>query len=349
MSELHQTRATPDNLETLHVPQPRRTAIAERCGSQTQSLLDLIFHSPEEELHRAVLIDYLEGRNDNDPFLTYLRLALHNPNSTEAEALLHAHRCEFDSLWVPNVSASDRAPSLVYENGLPRKILCTGDLIYDSWYAAITLPLERVILSYGHEIDTAMLEPLRREADYAIANHDGTGLLPVHALHYGLAPMLDRFAPTADVSDIRRGVTTALGFFRALRMRGLVRNECSPSTLGHAMRNCVAPLTHLEVHTLSNELLFIIDGCHGRGATRYAVEEGFIPLLRALDTRPQTPLLRPFTLALLTYVNELIRIGVPIGTIMRRDLQPILVSLQADPTPAYFNEMLQGVLRNTRR
>ena len=349
MSELHQTHPTTGNLEALHVPQPRRTAIADRCGSQTQSLLDLIFRSPQEELHRAVLIDYLEERNDNDPFLTYLRLALQNPNSTEAEALLREHRREFDSLWVPDAGALDRDLSLVYEKGLPRKILCTGDLIHHSWYAAITLPLERVIQGYGHEIDTAMLEPLHREADYVIAHHDGTGLLPVHALHYGLAPILDRFAPTADMSDIRRGVTTALGFFRALRMRGLVRNECSPATLGQAMQNCAGPLTNFEVHTLSNELLFITDGCRGRGATRYAIDEGFLPLLRALDIRPQTPLLRPFTLALLNYVHELILIGVPIGAVMRRDLQPILVSLQADPTPTYFNDLLQGALRSARR
>lgn len=147
------------------------------------------------------------------------------------------------------------------------------------WYATIAIPLQRVIPSYGYDIDPTLLETLKAAATHEIFDHHGTGMLPVEMLHYALGPVATYPSPTADLNDIRHGVSAATGFFRALRSRGLVRGECSFSGLGQAMRICPGPITTFDTHTLCNELLFTIDGCQGRGATRYAIQEGFMPLL----------------------------------------------------------------------
>ena len=349
MSDFHRQTPSPAHpLDAVYLPKPSRTKIAEHLGIETQLLLDAIFRSPNDTLPRAVLIDHLEGRTFH-PFASYLRLALQHPNSREAVQILQERRHDFDALWIPNMHACQGNPALLYERGLPKKILCSGDLVHNGWYATITLPLERVIPSYGHEIDHSLLKSLTIEAEHAISNQEGTGLLPVEVLHHGLAPILECFSPSAHVDDIRRGVTTTVEFFRALRSRGLVRNECSASALGQAMRMCPPSLGPLEVRTLTDEMLFIVDSTTGRGATKYAIQDGLFPLLRALNVRPSTEHLRSFTTSLIAYVNDLVRIGVPIGAVMRRDLLPVLVALQGEPNPTYFSQMLSDTVRATAR
>jgi hypothetical protein len=96
-------------------------------------------------------------------------------------------------------------------------------------------------------------------------------------------------------------------------------------------------------------MLFIVDSTTGRGATKYAIQDGLFPLLRALNVRPSTEHLRSFTTSLIAYVNDLVRIGVPIGAVMRRDLLPVLVALQGEPNPTYFSQMLSDTVRATAR